>query len=324
MRAKYFNFCNIKKRRGRFRTIFWGNDSVVQKLLYTPRAYVRSSVSHCDVIYVHAAKKRLTPYNNIIYVTFVRPIMDFKTCRIGLVGAGSMGSAMALLFAEHNHKVSLVDIEEKNVDSAKAWASNSGLQDNITFFKKDFEGFAHSFESSKVIILSITHGAAVDEVLKHLLPFLNEGDIIIDGGNEWYKDTQRRQQELSNHGVTHVGMGVSGGYQSARHGPSMSPGGDATVVKSLLPLLEQVAAKTGKDEPCVRYIGPKGAGHYVKMVHNGIEQGMLSILCEAYGLLSKCAGYSNADIGAIFSNWVNHGELVSFLFLLKCSNLTSP
>lgn len=131
-------------------------------------------------------------------------------------------------------------------------------------------------------MFSITHGNPADSVLEKIQDELEDGDIVMDGGNEHYRNTERRQKQLESKGVKWIGMGVSGGYQSARRGPSLSPGGDREAVELALPLLEQYAARDAKTgNPCVDYIGPRGAGHYVKMVHNGIEQGMLSTICEA-------------------------------------------
>ncbi|CAF1634470.1 unnamed protein product, partial [Didymodactylos carnosus] len=186
-----------------------------------------------------------------------------------------MGSEMTLLFAEHDLRVSLFDIVGENVDHALQLAEeNPPLKDKIKGFK-DYDSFMKSFDESKpkLLLLSITHGHPADEVLEALKKFLKKGDIILDGGNEWYKDTERRQTWLKKElGVDLIGMGVSGGYQSARRGPSISPGGDKQTIDKLMPLFEKFAAKDEQYGPCVTNVGPAGAGHYVKMIHNGIEQ----------------------------------------------------
>ncbi|KAL1744363.1 6-phosphogluconate dehydrogenase [Schizophyllum fasciatum] len=232
--------------------------------------------------------------------------------RIGIVGAGNMGAMMSLGFAEQGLNVSLWDIKSQNVDEALELAKQTkGLKGTVDGFH-DIKDFMQSLagEKTKLFVFSITHGSAADSVLEKIWDELREGDIVLDGGNEHYRTTERRQRHCAEKGVRWVGMGVSGGYQSARHGPSMSPGGEKEAVEAALPVLEAFAAKDSKSgEPCVTYIGPGGSGHYVKMVHNGIEHGMLSIVCEAWGLLHKCLGLSNDEIGTIFAIWNASGEL---------------
>lgn len=222
---------------------------------------------------------------------------------------------MALLFSEKGADVSVVDVNDSMLDTAEKMFADTPMKDRIKTFHKDYEGFTSSLnkDSENVYVFSITHGAPADEVLKQLKPFLKKGDIILDGGNEWYRNTERRQRELAEIGVSHIGMGVSGGYQSARHGPSMSPGGDPTALEKVMPLLEKWAAKDKKTgAPCVAKIGPRGSGHYVKMVHNGIEQGMLGILNEAWEILFKCMHTDLEEISRIFSKWAEDGELVRY------------
>lgn len=162
----------------------------------------------------------------------------------------------------------------------------------------------------RVFIISITHGDPTDQVLSKLRPELSEGDIIMDGGNEHYRNTKRRQKECRDIAADWIGMGVSGGYQSARHGPNLSPGGDNAALEEVMPLLELYAAKDPKSGvPCVSSIGPGGSGHFVKMVHNGIEVGMLSALCEAWGFLNTGMGPDYHQIGQAFQQWNNKGEL---------------
>ncbi|KAH7053092.1 6-phosphogluconate dehydrogenase [Macrophomina phaseolina] len=232
--------------------------------------------------------------------------------RIGIVGAGNMGTMMSFGFSENGLDVSLWDVSEQNVDQAREMAEQTTtLKGKIDHFK-DIHEFTKSLESQprKIFIFSITHGWPADSVLEKIRDDLSEGDIILDGGNENYRNTERRQKELESKGVKWIGMGVSGGYQSARRGPSMSPGGEKEAVEFVLPLLEKFSAKSAKDgKPCVQYIGPRGAGHYVKMVHNGIENGMLSAICEAWSFLHKSLGLSYDEIGKIFEMWNSEGEL---------------
>ncbi|KAI8966105.1 6-phosphogluconate dehydrogenase, decarboxylating [Daldinia sp. FL1419] len=232
--------------------------------------------------------------------------------RIGIVGAGNMGTMMSLGFCEHGLDVSIWDVSEKNVDQAREMAEKTKtLKGKVDHFK-DIHEFTKSLNNQprKIFIFSITHGWPADSVLEKIKDDLKAGDIILDGGNENYRNTERRQKELESKGVKWIGMGVSGGYQSARRGPSMSPGGDKEAVEFVLPLLEKFSAKSPVDgKPCVQYMGPRGAGHYVKMVHNGIENGMLSAVCEAWNILHKSLGLSNGEIGKIFEGWNSKGEL---------------
>lgn len=232
--------------------------------------------------------------------------------RIGIVGAGSMGTMMSLGFCENGVDVSLWDISEQNVDQAREMAEQtSGLKGRIDHFK-DIHEFTKSLagQPRKILVFSITHGWPADSVLDKIGDDLKEGDIILDGGNEHYRNTERRQRELESEGVRWIGMGVSGGYQSARRGPSLSPGGDKEAVEFVLPLLEKFSAKSPKDgKPCVQYIGPRGAGHFVKMVHNGIENGMLSTVCEAWSFLHHSLDLPYDRIAQIFKEWNSRGEL---------------
>ncbi|KDQ57038.1 hypothetical protein JAAARDRAFT_688159 [Jaapia argillacea MUCL 33604] len=236
--------------------------------------------------------------------------------KIGVVGAGSMGSEMAMLFAENGLTVSSFDVAHSNIDNLlemiKTKVNSDEVRSRISGYK-DYDSFIKSLggvKARKLFVFSVKHGEPSDQVLEAMTEYLHEGDVILDGGNEWYRNTERRQKALAPKGVYYIGMGVSGGYQSARRGPSMSPGGDKTILKEILPLLERFAAKDQKTgSPCVTIIGPRGSGHYVKMVHNGIEQGMLGILSEAWEFLYKCLHIPLDDISNIFREWSDHGEL---------------
>lgn len=224
-----------------------------------------------------------------------------------------MGSKMAMLFAENGATVSIFDIQDATVNAAlKACDDEPAVKGKVSGFVNDYKAFTSSLspDSENLYVLSITHGRAGDEVIKGLRPYLKKGDIILDGGNEWYRNTERRQKELQDAGVSYIGSGVSGGYQSARRGPSMSPGGDKSAVDKVLPLMKKWAAKDKKTgEACVDYIGPGGSGHFVKMVHNGIEQGMLGVLNEAWEIMFKCMHTDLDDISQILASWNSQGEL---------------
>lgn len=171
----------------------------------------------------------------------------------------------------------------------------------------------NSFDTKKngprIFMFSLPHGSPVDSVISELLPLLDQEDIIIDGGNEWYEETERRQGLCLTKNVHYIGTGVSGGYQSARYGPSISPSGTREAYEMVRSRMQKWAAKDRDGRPCVAYIGPGGSGHYVKMIHNGIEQGHLSILAEAHHLLHWTAGMSNAEIADVFDEWNGTKEL---------------
>lgn len=247
--------------------------------------------------------------------------------QIGVVGAGSMGSGMAMLFAEHDLAVSLYDVKPASIDALPAILADphSGLEPALRSRLsgyKDLPAFMDSLggkDADKLLVFSIPHGSAADTVLDQIAPFLTEGDVILDGGNEWYENAARRQDALRPQGVAYLSMGVSGGYQAARRGPSISPSGDPAAVECVLPLLERVAAKDKKSgEPCVANVGPGASGHYVKMVHNGIEQGVLGIVCETWEMLYKCLHTDLDAIAGIYEGWVAEGELVRAHWLVVC------
>lgn len=215
---------------------------------------------------------------------------------------------MALLFAEHGISVSLNDPSEETMDQLIATAKKDGLQDR---FEKhgDYQDLCSSLGSPKIIIFSLPHGNVGDTVVEGLHPFLDKGDIIIDASNENWQNTQRRQGKLVPQGVYYIGMGVSGGYQAARRGPSMCPGGEERALDIVMPLLEQVAAKDSKGNPCVAKAGTGGSGHYIKMVHNGIEHGMMSVLAEAWQIMNLGLKMEYEEIADEFARWDKDGEL---------------
>ncbi|KAK4921032.1 hypothetical protein LTR66_016697 [Elasticomyces elasticus] len=252
--------------------------------------------------------------------------------RIGVVGAGNMGSMMAFAFSEIGLDVSIWDVKSENVDSfAKQLRQAKGLKGKIEPMR-DVDEFTRSLDGQgerKLFIFSITHGYPADSVLSQIKQDLKKGDIILDGGNEHYRNTEHRQKECEEIGVSWIGIGVSGGYQSARHGPSMSPGGDTDALEGVIPLLELYAAKDPKTGmPCVMDMGPRGAGHYVKMIRNGIEVGMMSAVCEAWSFLSSGLGLNYDEIGDIFAKWNGSGEMrTTYLLNLAadiCRTTKSP
>jgi 6-phosphogluconate dehydrogenase len=201
--------------------------------------------------------------------------------------------------------------EEENADELEKEAKDIHLESWVVR-QKDYKDLCESLsspDSPKLFVFSTPHGSVGDEIVKGLRPYLSKGDIILDCANEHWENTERRQKELEPDGIHYIGCGVSGGYQSARSGPSMSPGGDAETLKKVLPFLQRVAARDRQGRPCVTAIGPGGSGHYVKMVHNGIEQGMMSAIAEVWFIMNRCLKMNYEKIADVFASWNDHGPL---------------
>jgi 6-phosphogluconate dehydrogenase len=235
-----------------------------------------------------------------------------SNANFAMVGLGVMGRNLALNVADHGFKVAVWNLEQ---DVTKAFiAANPNCVGTATL-----EELVASLERPRRIMMMVTAGKAVDEVLKKLKPLLQPGDIVIDGGNTYFEETQRREAEMAAAGLNFVGMGVSGGEEGARRGPSLMPGGSTDAWKALQPILEAISAKTDSG-PCVAHNGPDGAGHFVKMVHNGIEYGDMQLIAEVYDLLSRGLGLGAAELSDIFARW-NEGPLSSFLIELTAGVL---
>ena len=237
------------------------------------------------------------------------------TAQFGVIGLGVMGQNLALNIQDHGHSVAVWNLETEWVD--RFVQQNSGRAITGT---KSLEEFASALERPRRILMMIKAGDPVDQMLAKLAPVLSPGDIVIDGGNSWFKDTQRREAEMRAKNLNFFGMGVSGGEEGARHGPSLMPGGDAVSYEHMRPILESIAART-ETGPCVTYVGPDGAGHFVKMVHNGIEYGDMELIAEAYNLLRNALKLSAADMSEIFTRW-NRGPLESYLIEITAEILT--
>ncbi|KAH9838914.1 hypothetical protein Tdes44962_MAKER01765 [Teratosphaeria destructans] len=229
--------------------------------------------------------------------------------KIAMIGCGSMGGGMAQLFAEKGIHVSLNDPSSDAMDNVLKSAKASNIPDNMLSKHDDYKSVCESLDTPKVFVWSLPHGSVGDSVLSGLMPYLEKGDIIIDCGNEHWENTERRQGKCVTKGIRYVGCGVSGGYQAARRGPSMCPGADDETLSLVLPTLRKVAAKSPEGKPCVGRVGTGGAGHYCKMIHNGIEHGMMSAIAEAYGIMRTGLGMSLEDISNVFDAWNSSGEL---------------
>ncbi|WP_174819206.1 NADP-dependent phosphogluconate dehydrogenase [Paenibacillus lautus] len=226
--------------------------------------------------------------------------------QIGVIGLAVMGKNLALNIESKGFTVSVYNRSpQKTEDMLK---ETEGKQVKGTF---SIEEFVDSLETPRKILIMVQAGQATDATIEQLIPHLDKGDIIIDGGNAYFPDTQRRSKELAEKGFNFIGAGVSGGEEGALKGPSIMPGGQESAYKLVEPILTAISAKVN-EEPCCTYIGPDGAGHYVKMVHNGIEYGDMQLICEAYQLLKDVLGLDAKDLHGIFTEW-NQGELDSYL-----------
>jgi 6-phosphogluconate dehydrogenase len=225
----------------------------------------------------------------------------------GLIGLGVMGRNFILNVKDNGFSAFGYDLDAEKVEALREEGGDRSRVDAT----QDLPTFCQSLKSPRKIMLLVPAGKIVDQVIEDLLPHLDKGDIIIDGGNSFFSDTDRRDEYLSEKGIHFFGSGVSGGAKGARKGPSIMPGGNKEAYEHVRPIFEAVAAKY-QGEPCVAYLGPKSAGNYVKMVHNGIEYAMMQLTSEVYDLLHRAAGLSNDELHQVFDSW-NKGRLQSFL-----------
>ena len=230
-----------------------------------------------------------------------------KPAQFGMIGLAVMGENLALNVADHGFSVAVWNYETEWVDRFINKYNSSGQLTGA----KTLEEFTRALERPRRIMMMIKAGAPVDQTIESIKPFLEKGDILIDGGNSWFKDTQRREAALVPTGINFFGSGVSGGEEGARHGPSLMPGGAQEAYEHVRPIFEAIAAKTDSGA-CVTYVGPNGAGHFVKMVHNGIEYGDMQLIAEAYDILRTCLGMEASELADTFAEW-NRGVLESFL-----------
>jgi len=225
----------------------------------------------------------------------------------GIIGMAVMGQNLALNVERHGFPVVVYN---RTVERAREFVAKRAAGKRIAA-AESLEEFIDRLERPRRILLMVKAGPPVDGVLAQLRPYLEPGDVVIDGGNSFFKNTERRGAELAEMGILYIGTGVSGGEYGALHGPSIMPGGPEEAYRLVEPIFTAIAAKVD-GEPCVTYIGPRGAGHYVKMVHNGIEYGDMQLIAETYDLLHRGAGLSAAELHEVFAEW-NRGELSSYL-----------
>ena len=236
--------------------------------------------------------------------------------QIGVVGMAVMGRNLALNIESRGYSVSIFNRSSSKTDEVIALHPDKKLVPTYTV-----EEFVDSLEKPRRILLMVKAGEATDKTIQSLLPHLDKGDILIDGGNTFFQDTIRRNEMLANSGINFIGTGVSGGEEGALKGPAIMPGGQKDAYDLVAPILEEIAAKADDGAPCVTYVGPNGAGHYVKMVHNGIEYGDMQLIAESYDILRRVGGLSVEETAEVFKSW-NTGELDSYLIEITADILT--
>ncbi|WP_435190269.1 decarboxylating NADP(+)-dependent phosphogluconate dehydrogenase [Pseudothioglobus sp. nBUS_23] len=227
---------------------------------------------------------------------------------IGLIGLGVMGSSLALNMESNGYTVAVHNRTSPQINNI---VNNRAKYNKIIGFES-LDDFVNSIKTPRKIMLMVVAGSVVDDYIQKLIPLLNQGDIIIDGGNSHYPDTSRRTEELESKGIQFVGAGVSGGEEGALKGPSIMPGGSASAWPEVKEIFQNISAKVGDNEPCCDWIGEGGSGHFVKMVHNGIEYGDMQLICEAYEIMKDVLGMTNDEMHEVFKEW-NKGELNSYL-----------
>ena len=232
-----------------------------------------------------------------------------KKADIGLIGLAVMGQNLILNMNDNGYSVAAYNRTVSKVDDFMKGAAKGRETIHGAHSLEEFIGM---LKKPRKIMLMVKAGDAVDKFIETLLPHLEKGDLVIDGGNSHFPDTTRRTEYLESKGLLYIGTGVSGGEEGARHGPSMMPGGSPKAWPLVKDIFQAIAAKTPEGEPCCDWIGEKGAGHYVKMVHNGIEYGDIQLICEAYQMMKTLLGYDADQMHEVFAEW-NEGELDSYL-----------
>jgi len=234
--------------------------------------------------------------------------MPEALCDIGLIGLAVMGQNLVLNMNDHGFKVAVFNRTVSKVDD---FLANEAKGTQVAG-AHSVEEFAGLLKRPRRVMLMVKAGASVDETIEHVLPYLEKGDIIIDGGNSLFTDSTRRTKDLAAKGILFIGTGVSGGEEGARHGPSIMPGGNPAAWPHVKEIFQAIAAKVEDGTPCCDWVGEDGAGHFVKMVHNGIEYGDMQLICEAYDLMQRGLGLTADELHEVFADW-NKGELDSYL-----------
>src|SRR5471030_798837 len=240
--------------------------------------------------------------------------MPDASCDIGLIGLAVMGQNLVLNMNDHGFKVAVFNRTTSKVDEFLA----DEAKGTEVVGAHSVEEMCGMLKLPRRVMIMVKAGDVVDQTIEHVLPYLEKGDIIIDGGNSLYTDSTRRTKDLAAKGILFVGTGVSGGEEGARFGPSIMPGGNPAAWPHVKEIFQSIAAKVEDGTPCCDWVGEDGAGHYVKMVHNGIEYGDIQLICEAYQLLKDALGLSADELAEIFAEW-NKGELDSYLIEISAT-----
>src|SRR5271157_2254840 len=252
--------------------------------------------------------------------TISGPWGDFMadaSCDIGLIGLAVMGQNLVLNMNDHGFKVAVFNRTVSKVDD---FIANEAKGTEVVG-AHSIEELAGLLKRPRRVMLMVKAGDTVDQMIDHVTPYLEKGDIIIDGGNSLFTDSTRRTKALAEKGILFIGTGVSGGEEGARHGPSIMPGGNPAAWPHVKPIFQAIAAKVEDGTPCCDWVGEEGAGHYVKMVHNGIEYGDMQLICEAYQLLETGLGLTVEELHDVFTEW-NKGELDSYLIEITAEIFT--
>lgn len=234
--------------------------------------------------------------------------MQKESCDIGLIGLAVMGQNLVLNMNDHGYRVAVFNRTVSKVDD---FIQNEAAGTQVVG-AHSIEELVAALKRPRRVMLMVKAGETVDQMIEHLLPHLEKGDIIIDGGNSHFPDTNRRTKDLAEKGILFIGTGVSGGEEGARFGPSIMPGGNPAAWPHVKEIFQSIAAKVEDGSPCCDWVGENGAGHYVKMIHNGIEYGDMQLICEAYDLLKAGLDLSADELHEVFAEW-NKGELDSYL-----------
>src|SRR6266436_7576917 len=234
--------------------------------------------------------------------------MQTESCDIGLIGLAVMGQNLVLNMNDHGCKVAVFNRTTSKVDDFL----NDEAKGTKVVGTHSAKELCAALKLPRRVMLMVKAGEVVDQTIEHVLPYLEKGDILIDGGNSLFTDTNRRTKELAEKGILFIGTGVSGGEEGARFGPSIMPGGNPAAWPHVKEIFQAIAAKVEDGTPCCDWVGENGAGHYVKMVHNGIEYGDMQLICEAYQLLKDGLGLNTEALHDVFADW-NKGELDSYL-----------
>jgi 6-phosphogluconate dehydrogenase len=236
-----------------------------------------------------------------------------KLSDIGMIGLAVMGSNLALNMESKGFRVSVYNRTVKGVEEGIVDKFMNGRAKGKNFFgTDDLDKFVKSLQQPRKIMMMVKAGSPVDQLIDQLIPLLDKGDILIDGGNTHFPDTNRRTAYVESKGLLFIGSGVSGGEEGALNGPSLMPGGSKTAWPAIKPIFQSIAAKVADGTPCCDWVGENGAGHFVKMVHNGIEYGDMQLICEAYHIMKSIAGLTEDDMHKVFAEW-NKGDLDSYL-----------